>query len=144
MGVFKSILVGYDGSDNSARALDRAIELAKQSDAKLRVAVVLDNLRYSSYPRPGLYRAFNEEATLNAKKLAGSARDRARAAGLEEAVSVDEQGQPADRLLSLAMEYESDLIVVGRRGITCLKRFFMGSVSRAVVNYATCDVLVVR
>jgi nucleotide-binding universal stress UspA family protein len=142
-GDYRRILVGIDGSENGSRALDRAIELAKSSGSKLTAAVIVDNMRYSSYPSPGLRRQFDQRAKTSAQKIAASAKERARAAGLE-ILSMDKNGHPAEKLLSLASEQRADLIIVGRRGVTGLRRFLMGSVSTAVIDHATCDVLVVK
>lgn len=87
---------------------------------------------------------FDEEIRENAKSLVNAALDRAKGAGLKNVYASAEEGQPADMILTLASEYKSDLIVVGRRGIRGLERFLMGSVSSAVINHAKCDVLVVK
>ncbi len=143
--VYQMILVGYDGSDNAGRALNRAIELGKQSNAELRIAVVADTMSFAaSAATGGIYKRYDEQTRENAKSLAGAALDRANQAGLKNVYASAEEGQPADMILTLATEYKADLIVVGRRGIRGLERFLMGSVSSAVINNAKCDVLVVR
>ena len=53
-------------------------------------------------------------------------------------------GHPADQLLTLAQGKKADVVVVGSRGITGLRRVFLGSVSNKVVSHAPCSVLVVR
>jgi nucleotide-binding universal stress UspA family protein len=92
---------------------------------------------------------------------AQSAFDTALEAGREIAVSVSQEaadvlresghsvqrvvcsGDPAYELLVEARAYEADLIVVGSRGNTGLKRLWLGSVARNVVHHADCSVLVV-
>lgn len=143
-GVYERILVGYDGSDNAERALSRAIELAKLSKAELRITVVADTMSYAAYASGGMYRTFNEQTKQNAVNLASAALDTAKRAGVQKVYASDEEGQPADMLLTLATEYKVSLIVVGRRGMRGLERFLMGSVSTAVINHAKCDVLVVK
>lgn len=143
-GVYERILVGYDGSDNSERALKRAIELARQSKAELRITVVADTVRYAASASGGIYRTFNEQTKRNAMNLASAALDTASKAGVQSVYASDEEGQPADMLLTLATEYKVNLIVVGRRGVRGLERFLMGSVSTSVINHAKCDVLVVK
>lgn len=143
--VFQRILVGYDGSENAERALHRAIELAKRSNAELRIAVVADTMSYAAYASSGgMYRQYNERTKENAENMASAALDIARSAGVANVYASEEEGQPADMLLTLATEYKSDLMVVGRRGMRGLSRFLMGSVSTAVINHAKCDVLVVK
>ncbi len=143
-GVFERILVGYDGSENGDRALNRGIELAKQSKGGLRIVVVADTWTYAAYASGGMYKTINDQAKKNAENLAERALETARAAGVAEAYASEEEGQPADMILTLATEYRSDLIVVGRRGMRRVQRFLMGSVSTAVINHAKCDVLIVR
>ena len=143
-GVFERILVGYDGSDNAERALARAIQLTRQFKAELRIVVVADTMSYAVAATGGLYRRFNEQTKENAVNLASAALDTAKAAGLKDVYASDEEGQPADMILTLATEYKVNLIVVGRRGVRGLERFLMGSVSAAVINNAKCDVLVVK
>ena len=53
-GVFERILVGYDGSENAKRALNRAIELARQSKGELRIAVVADTMSYAATASGGI------------------------------------------------------------------------------------------
>ncbi len=143
--IYGRVLVGYDGSDNATRALNRAIEIARQSNGELRIAVVADTTSFTaSAATGGVYRRYDEKTRENAKNLVDAALDAAKAAGLRDVYGSVEEGQPADMILTLATEYKADLIVVGRRGIRGLERFLMGSVSSAVINHAKCDVLVVK
>ncbi|HUI01046.1 MAG TPA: universal stress protein [Nitrososphaerales archaeon] len=141
-GVFQRIIVGYDGSDNARRALSTSIGLAKQSKGELRIAVVADTMRYAG--AAGMYQRYNEETKQNAENLAEVALEQAKKAGVDTAYASAEEGQPADMILTLATEYKSELIVVGRRGMRGIQRFLMGSVSTAVINHAKCDVLIVK
>ena len=54
------------------------------------------------------------------------------------------QGDPAQRILAVAAETYSDLIVVGNKGMTGAKRFFLSSVPEKVIDTADRDVLVGR
>lgn len=53
-------------------------------------------------------------------------------------------GEPAEEILRLANIYKADLIAIGCRGLTGVKRILEGSVSAEVVAEAPCSVLVVR
>lgn len=53
-------------------------------------------------------------------------------------------GDPSEEIIRLANIYQSDLIVIGTRGLTGLKRILQGSVSSQVVADAHCSVLVVK
>jgi predicted Fe-Mo cluster-binding NifX family protein len=51
---------------------------------------------------------------------------------------------PGEMICQAAKEKNIDTIVIGRRGMGALKRLLLGSVSRYVVENATCDVIVVK
>jgi nucleotide-binding universal stress UspA family protein len=145
--MFRSIVVGTDGSDTATQAVRQAIELARSvgarielvsayepvSDARLREAsiVVPEDLQWMINPREDV------EATLEA------AAGEIRAAGVEVEVFA-RQGDPADAILDVAEERGSDLIVVGNKGMTGAKRFLLGSVPNKVSHHAPCSVLIIR
>ncbi len=53
-------------------------------------------------------------------------------------------GDPAEEIVRLANIYQADLIIIGSRGLTGVKRILQGSVSSQVVSEANCSVLVVK
>jgi nucleotide-binding universal stress UspA family protein len=145
--MFRSIVVGTDGSDTATQAVRQAIELARSvgarielvsayepvSDARLREEsiVVPEDLHWMVNPREDV------EATLEA-----AARE-IRAAGVAVEVFA-RQGDPADCILDVAEERGSDLIVIGNKGMTGAKRFLLGSVPNKVSHHAPCSVLIIR
>ncbi len=58
--------------------------------------------------------------------------------------SMVESGRAADVIVDRAARAGADLIVVGARGISNVRRFLLGSVSSRVVSHAPCAVLVVK
>jgi nucleotide-binding universal stress UspA family protein len=60
------------------------------------------------------------------------------------AKSVSRLGNPAEQIMEAASKQHTDLIVMGAQGLGALDRFFLGSVSTRVVQYAKGAVLVVR
>ena len=54
------------------------------------------------------------------------------------------QGDPADAIIDVAEQNRSDLIVVGNKGMTGAKRFFLGAVPNKISHHAPCSVLIVR
>jgi nucleotide-binding universal stress UspA family protein len=145
--MFRSIVVGTDGSDTATQAVRQAIELARSvgaridlvsayepvSDARLREESihVPEDLQWMINPREDV------QATLEA------AASEIRAAGVEVEVFAL-QGDPADAILDVAEERGSDLIVVGNKGMTGAKRFLLGSVPNKVSHHAPCSVLIIR
>jgi nucleotide-binding universal stress UspA family protein len=136
----KTIVIAYDGSDPSQRALERAAELAAAFQSQLivtSVAPVTTNIGRSAgvidpADPPEAHYAELEEAQ---KYLEG----RSLAADYVPAI-----GHPADTIAQVAEERGADLVVVGtgERGI--LERLLGQSVSGAVAHRVHCDVLIVH
>src|SRR5262245_57906842 len=119
----RRILVGYDDSDASRRALDRAAALAGYGSSLTVVSV-----------------ATNGDG--RASDALGCARRRLRD-HLVTATYLEPVGDAADELVAAVRAVEADLLVVGCRGGDPARRQ-VGSVSADVVRNAPCDVLVVR
>jgi nucleotide-binding universal stress UspA family protein len=113
-------MVGFDGSDAATRALDTAADLTGYGSTLAVVTVVAEGA---------------EHATASARELLQRRHVEAR--------YHEVSGEPAEQLVKKAHELGADLIVVGRRSRSPLRRL-LGSVSARVVRRAPCDVLVVR
>jgi nucleotide-binding universal stress UspA family protein len=145
--MFKSIVVGTDGSDTATQAVRQAVDLARSIGATLELVsayepVSAQRLREERKEAPeDLQWAINPredvDATLDA--AAGLARE----AGVDVNV-YPRQGDPADAILDVAEEREADLVVVGNKGMTGAKRFLLGSVPNKVSHHAPCSVLIIR
>jgi nucleotide-binding universal stress UspA family protein len=66
-----------------------------------------------------------------------------RRAGFETAAKVV-MGHAADQIVTAARRSHADLVVIGSRGLTGLKRIWLGGVSHQVVKHSPASVLVVR
>jgi nucleotide-binding universal stress UspA family protein len=145
--MFSSIVVGTDGSDTATQAVRQAIELARSVGARIELVSAYEPVSDSRLREdsvrvpPDLQWIVNPredvEATLEA------AADEIRAAGVEVEIFA-RQGDPADAILDVAEERDSDLIVVGNKGMTGAKRFLLGSVPNKVSHHAPCSVLIIR
>ena len=142
---YARILVGYDGSENSKRALGKAIELAKVLGSEVRLVTVEDTVGYVPslagmvYP-PNVRQNLLEQGNALLKEAMNFVKE----AGITNVSGSVEEGSPADMILAYASNCKADLIVLGRRGIRGIERFLMGSISSAVVSHSGCDVLVVK
>ena len=134
----RSIVVGYDGSDEAKHALDRIAVLAADDTA---VTLVTAGSLLPSGPRGAGGPSEGERA--ERRRVLDEGRARLAELGVDAEV-VEAFGDPADALIETARELGADLIVVGTRGRTGAARALLGSVSTTVVNRAHCDVLVVR
>jgi nucleotide-binding universal stress UspA family protein len=145
--MFKSIVVGTDGSDTANQAVRQAVELALAVGASIDLVSAYapvpaqrlseerrqapEDLQWAITPREDV------DATLAA------AAEIAQQAGV--AVEVfPRQGDPADAILDVAEERDADLIIVGNKGMTGAKRFLLGSVPNKVSHHAPCSVLIIR
>lgn len=132
---FREIAAAYDGTPESTAALRRAEELARLSNARLKVITVLTPP--VAVPAPGGYAP--PPPPVPADVLDQGLRSVDPRIGVE-GVSLD--GSPA-RMISEACEDGVDLLVLGSRGYGPLARVLLGSVSRQVLPHAPCPVLVV-
>jgi nucleotide-binding universal stress UspA family protein len=145
--MFKSIIVGTDGSDTATQAVSQAIELAGSIGARLELVsayepVPAQRLRTERRDAPeDLQWAINPREDVEATLEAAAAL--AREAGVE-VKTYSRQGDPADAILDVAEEQEADLIIVGNKGMTGAKRFLLGSVPNKVSHHAPCSVMIIR
>jgi nucleotide-binding universal stress UspA family protein len=134
------ILVGYDGSEAAQHAFRHALEMARRYEARLVVASVV------RVPESGLLTEVEgvvDVAEVQMEPVFAELRTRAGEAGvpLETRLVV---GHPAEQLVHLAQVEGVDLIILGSRGLSGVKRWMLGSVSERVLRYAHCPVTIIR
>jgi nucleotide-binding universal stress UspA family protein len=142
------ILVAVDGSENSVRASEVAIRLAKDFGASLIVVSVVPAARYIGgldVPRElynNYYQNMNDDATGFANSVSKSASEQ----GVKATASVErsETTSVVETVVNKANSEDAQLIVVGTRGLGGFKKLLLGSVSSGVIAHAKCNVLVVR
>ncbi|HEX3911677.1 MAG TPA: universal stress protein [Solirubrobacteraceae bacterium] len=145
--MFRSIVVGTDGSDTATQAVRQAVDLAGAIGATLELVSAyapVSQQRLSEERRQApedLQWAINprEDVDTTLESAATVARD----AGVKVNLYA-RQGDPADAILDVAEEQEADLIIVGNKGMTGAKRFLLGSVPNKVSHHAPCSVLIIR
>ena len=145
MNTYQTVVVGTDGSESSLRAVDRAGEIAAESNAKLFIATGYfppsDDLRAADVLKDEGYKV-RGNAPIYA--MLRKARDRAKAAGANNIEERPIQGAAVDALVELTEEVTADLLVVGNVGLgTILGRVF-GSIPGNVSRRAKTDVLIVH
>ncbi len=147
-GTFSTLVVGTDGSENAARALTAAAEMASAGGS---IAVHVVTAYQPLTPRQQQRLAAQLPSDLRvlvhghvgAETILRDAKDIMEDYGLQaEFHEVDED--PSDALIKTADEIGADLIVVGSRGEGAAQRVLHGSTSTKVLHHAHCSVLVVK
>lgn len=142
---FKKILVGYDGSEYSQRALKKAIELARCTAGEIYIVGVIKPLEFGviDYITPEELEEYEKEEISKEEKFLKEAIKIVEESGLKANYKVLE-GDPSEEIMTYADEIQADLIIVGHRGIGGFKRLLLGSTSSELVKYANQSVLVVK
>jgi len=139
-GAMKTIVLGFDDTEPSKRALDRAAELVQAFGSKLivtSVAPVLIGISRTAGPVDPVDSPERHKEELEDARNLLAGRN-------VEAEYVPAIGEPADTIVDLAEQRGADLIVVGTREPGILERLLGQSVSQSVARQAECDVLIVH
>ncbi|CAG2160058.1 universal stress protein [Cupriavidus numazuensis] len=146
--MYRKILVAVDGSHASRLATLAAIDLAKGSNAEVKVIYVVDDsealLEVAFIDREDLLRnmtAYGRDVLLACSELL-------KAAGLRHSIELVDKplarGRIAGTILAHAGTWNADLIALGTHGRRGIARVVMGSVAQGVVSQSTRPVLLVR
>ncbi|KAF1696099.1 universal stress protein [Pseudoxanthomonas koreensis] len=139
----RAILLASDLGPRSDRALDRAIRLARDWDARLVVATVVEHTAEEERAMllrdpPGWYRAEDPAHAAERRLL-----EDVSARGVQVSLRV-ERGQPAECLLQVAAEEGCGLVVTGVARHEALGRMVLGSTVDRLARRSPVPVLVVR
>ena len=134
------ILVGYDASVESEKALEAALALGESTDSRV---LVLSVARPPEPQTAGGATAFPNGASARLEKALRRLRDRVRHNGIQIETQVA-VGHPAEEIIRKAEQNHVDLIVLGHRGTSPIEDLTLGSVSEQVLNHAPCPVMVTR
>lgn len=145
MSVYRTVVVGTDGSDSSLRAVDRAGAIAAAANAVLIVASAyfphgVDTRAADALKNEGYMVAGNAPVYA----LLRDARDRAKEAGAADIKERAILGPPVEALVDLAEEVDADLLVVGSVGLGTITGRLLGSVPASISRKAKIDVLIVH
>ncbi len=135
----EKILLSSDGSEYSEGAVREAISLAKTCSSKLTVISVIETNPEFDTLAPQL----TEKMEKTARENLAAVQARARKEGID-CFNIVRAGEDSYKsIVDEAVKNNSDMIIMGRRGRTGLKRLMMGSVTARVIGHAPCNVLVV-
>lgn len=155
------LLVPVDGSLASINALKKAIEIAIKYDFSIKIISIVDMNGLPGYSRNEKFwhqvdgSIINRGSMMPAEAEAVTKMKEKAAELLEDIVSnIDFEGinvekrvlvgEPSLEILETARNENFDLIVMGNRGFSKIKRFFIGSVTQRVISEAPCPVLAIH
>ena len=143
--MFDKILVGIDGSEVSLKALEQAVDLARQLGSEITVVSVINEMKMPFSAEFGLWARESHENLI--RKVLESLNSAIVKIGENHPnMKVEariEEGRPAKKITEIADTEGFDLIVIGRRGNGLVDRLIMGSVSSEVVRTSHTPVLIV-
>ena len=134
----RKILVGFDGSEGSEHALNRAMPLVDEYGELILLAVI---------PAVDEKTFVDKEMNLRLKKKAQNLIDSTLYVLGEHDFDITgmiKEGDPASVIIDTSNELRVDLIVLGSKGSSELGNYPLGSVANKVVQYAAKPVMVVR
>ena len=139
--MYQRILVPTDGSEATERAVENAVDLAKQYGATIHALYVVDSGTYGSLEAGADIVVESLEA--EGQEAVEGVVQAAERAGVDVTTSV-QSGTAHQTIIDYAEEEGCDLVVMGTHGRSGLDRYLLGSVTEKVVRRSDVPVLTVR
>jgi len=141
MMLFGKILVAYDGSNLSKKALEKALKLGEGSSI-----AVIHVYNFPAFVLGEAYITTSASFNQNFEKQAEQVLEAAKAQASPHANVTYElrQGDSSREILKYATEINADLIVIGSRGLGGIREFVLGSVSHNVAQHSKVPILIVK
>lgn len=152
--MFSKILVGIDGSEYSRNAVNYALDLASKYNSDLFLLAIVpskvhhgDSSGVFGMVAPSYFEEYKKEAEkwfeeiidhINSSEISIDIKSKIKSEVITTPFST------AASILNYAEERDVDLIVIGTRGKSGLKKMLLGSVATDVVTYSYCPVMVVK
>lgn len=141
--MFKRILIAFDGSASSRKALAMGLELAKAFQSEVALVSVEEQMPH--FPADiGEVKEEKQRQNEYFAALQREARDMAKLKGLDFSQAAILVGHVAQSILNYAKEIRCDLIVMGHSGRSGVWANLLGTTVEKVSRHAHCTVLIVR
>jgi len=141
-GEYHSILVPFDGSEASKKALKKAFRFHKEYQSSLSACYIIP--RYQELIEFYITPAIKERMLLEGKKILAEAEEMAKGEGIPLELILDE-GSPAERIVEIAERKKIDLVIIGpyswKKG---LDRKLIGSTTEKLLHLINLPVLIAR
>lgn len=152
--MFSKILIGLDGSESSFNASNYAIDLAKKYNSEIILLSIVpskihhgDSSGVFGMVLPGYLEDYKKHAEKWFEQVKKYAEDKKDNTEIDNKIKTEIFTTPfstAASILNYAEEQNVDLIVIGTKGNSGLKKMLLGSVATDVVTYSYCPVLVIK
>lgn len=151
--MFSKILVGIDGSEYSRNAVNYALDLASKYDSDLFLLAIVpskvhhgDSSGVFGMVAPSYFQEYKKEAEKWFEEIIAYVNNNTTIDTKTKVKSevITSPFSTAASILNYAEERDVELIVIGTRGNSGLKKMLLGSVATDVVTYAYCPVLVIK
>ena len=140
-GKYVSLLVPFDGSDSSKKALTRACQLSKIDGSEITVLYVIP--RYEEMVDFYKTEAITKSLFQEAEKIANSAKKLAADQGVQ-IKAVVQEGHASEKIVEIADKFKNDLIIMGTHGWRGMNKAIMGSTAERIIANAGRPILIVR
>ncbi len=144
--LFDRILVPIDGSDQSIKALEKALQIAKKFDGKITLIhayspqlIALPSEFVRAETTSKVAEVFRETGV----NILADAQTRAEEHGVKVETML-KAGQAVETIIEASRKGSFDLIVMGARGLSPMKEMLLGSVSHGVTAHARIPILIVK
>jgi nucleotide-binding universal stress UspA family protein len=140
--MYRRVLLAYDGSREGQTALREGALLAKACDADVFLLSVAEANVFVGLAEAG-HASAGAQHEASFQQVLDEGAGRLRALGFQPKTRLI-TGEPAQEIIAYAREIGADLVVVGRRRRTLLKRWCTESIDAALSDHLTCSVLIGR
>jgi nucleotide-binding universal stress UspA family protein len=140
-GIYRSLLVPFDGSASSKKALLRACELAKLDGGEITVLYVIP--RYEEMMDFFKTETITKSLFQEAEKIVGGAKQLAAQQGVQ-IKAVVQEGHASEKIIEIADKFKNDLIIMGTHGWRGMNKAIMGSTAERIIANASRPILIVR
>jgi universal stress protein A len=144
MKAYQNVLIAIDFSESADQVIERALDIAKQNNAKVSLLHVVDHLPPLGFGEEPLiapdWMIPEQQLMDEAKKSLNNFASKYSLQSSEQQVAL---GTPNVEVVRIAEEKSIDLIVVGSHGRHGV-RLLLGSTANGILHHAKCDVLAVR
>ena len=138
------IVVGTDGSGRASAAVDEALSLAKAYGSTVHAVTTVDHRVAAGFADSRAAQFDVNDQTVKLDAIRTKVTAEAERAGVPMEFHSPGSHDPADGILEVATNVGADLVVVGNRGMSGVKRFVLGSVPNKISHHCPCSVLIVN